>query len=76
MGAHMIPTFHARSVWGCWRIARRHTEIYQRMLSRAKRPEEKELCKAARDASDRIAKEIRYGKDRRPEPNRRRKDGR
>lgn len=56
---------YAQSVHQCWLIARNDTERYQnhvnRNVARGKFVDAA-LCKAARDAADRIALTIRYGR--------------
>jgi hypothetical protein len=58
---------HAQTAHDCWRIAREHTEHFQKELNKAlieKDFSRAATCKAARDAADSIALEIRYGKGR------------
>lgn len=60
---------HARSVHDCWLIARRHAEHYQHELNKALHERghinysRAATCRAARDAADKIALEIRFGKN-------------
>lgn len=55
----------ARTVAECWQIARNHAEAYQRAANRARRGGPfHALCLAKRDAADRIALTIRYGRRR------------
>lgn len=54
---------HAKDVATCWSIARRDAEMYQRQMNKAGTSGRTFLiCKAARDAADRIAQKIRYGR--------------
>lgn len=58
-------TFHAKTVEQCWRLARRHAQLYQRKIN-ALEDQQRDMnqavrCRAARDAADRIALAIRYG---------------
>lgn len=62
------PGFHAKTVQECWAIARAEAERYQRAMGRARDAGEVltyEVCKVARNAADRIALEIRYGRKKR-----------
>lgn len=67
-----LGPFHALSVAACWKLARQEAQAYQRRANRvlAFPPEERRivthraLCLAARDAADRIALMIRYGRRR------------
>lgn len=59
-----MTTFHARSVAQCWAIARRTARAYQREMARCKTAGRRTLCQAGRDAADRVALEIRYGRKR------------
>lgn len=59
---------HAKTVNACWRIARRDAEAYQRRMNVARHSGQWgtfALCKAARDAADRIALRIQHGGKRR-----------
>ena len=56
---------HAQSVHQCWLIARNDTERYQNHVNRnVDRGNfiQAAICKAARDAADKIALTIRYGR--------------
>lgn len=63
---HPAPALDAATVLHCWRIARHQAEVYQRAAHRARRDGKHQMiCLAKRDAADRIALTIRYGKRRR-----------
>jgi hypothetical protein len=54
-----------KTVHDCWKLARMHAEMYQRMAHRARSGGIRAICLAKRDAVDRLAQTIRYGKQRR-----------
>lgn len=54
--------FAAANVAACWRIARRAARAYQREANLQRGPYPRALCLAARNAADRIALKIRFGK--------------
>lgn len=54
--------FKARTVEQCWKIARREAEAIQRWAHKHRNPVHLAICYAARDAADRIALKIRYGR--------------
>ncbi len=59
-----LPQHHAQTVHDCWLIARHFTERHQNSMNRAQlrhNARQYALCKAARDACDRVALAIRYG---------------
>lgn len=66
--------FYAKTIEQCWNIARRDARRYQALMARAleERGQRHSIdyaaCRAARNAADRIALEIRYGRLRR-QPN-------
>lgn len=54
---------HAKNAKDCWDIARQDAEAYQRRMHNPKATAgQVALCRAARDAADRIALRIRYGR--------------
>lgn len=58
-------SFKAKSVEECWRIARKTAMAYQRAMNHAGKKRQSPrwaTCKAARDAADRIAAKIKYGR--------------
>lgn len=58
-------TFRAKTVADCYRIARREARAFQRVLTQLDRQKyhpERIACLSARDAADRIAHKIRFGK--------------
>lgn len=55
---------YAKTIEECWRIAREEAEAYQRRMARARTVQELTLCRTARDAADRIALRIRFGRRR------------
>lgn len=63
--------FHAKTIHQCWSIARRDAEMYQRQMKKAAdkgNTRQFVICRAARDAADRIALKIRFGRRNPPKP--------
>jgi hypothetical protein len=60
--AKPIVRMYLSLAYECWRLARREAEVYQRHMHEATSPEAYLQCKAARDAVDRIAQVIRFGR--------------
>lgn len=56
--------FKAKTVAECWLIARRVAQAYQRKMNQVAKKHNAPrwlVCKAARDAADRVALKIKYG---------------
>lgn len=53
---------HAKTVEDAWRVARREAKAYQRAATNARTLGERHACLAARNAADRIALKIRFGR--------------